>query len=89
MNYWRTGLLVVMAGAVMLVVVPPVLAKTPAESDGDLVAIHGLGDKYRAGTNIDDDYKVGSKIGLNRGIPGRWLVQGLGEVTTLTANLTV
>jgi tetratricopeptide (TPR) repeat protein len=45
---------------------------------GELVAIHGQGDKYKSGTEVDDA-RVGEKIGLNRGIPIRWLVQGLGE----------
>jgi tetratricopeptide (TPR) repeat protein len=49
--------------------------------DGDLVAIHGQGDRYKSGTEIgnDSDSRVGEKIGLNRGIPIRWLVQELGE----------
>jgi tetratricopeptide (TPR) repeat protein len=47
--------------------------------DGDLVAIHGQGDRYKSGTDVEDDSRVGEKIGLNRGIPIRWLVQGLGE----------
>jgi tetratricopeptide (TPR) repeat protein len=49
-------------------------------SNGQLVAIHGLGDRYAVGTDIDDDYKVGSKVGFNRGIPVRWLIQTLGEL---------
>jgi tetratricopeptide (TPR) repeat protein len=47
--------------------------------DGDLVAIHGRGDQYKLGTEVDSDSRVGEKVGLNRGIPIRWLVQGLGE----------
>jgi tetratricopeptide (TPR) repeat protein len=47
--------------------------------NGDLVAIHGQGDRYKSGTDVSDDSRVGEKIGLNRGIPIRWLVQGLGE----------
>jgi tetratricopeptide (TPR) repeat protein/V8-like Glu-specific endopeptidase len=49
-------------------------------SSGQLVAIHGYGDQYRENTEIDDKSKVNSKIGLNRGIPVRWLVQNLAEV---------
>ncbi len=48
-------------------------------SNGQLVAIHGLGDRYQPGTDLDDDYKVGTKVGLNRGIPIRWLIQYLKE----------
>jgi tetratricopeptide (TPR) repeat protein len=47
--------------------------------DGDLVAIHGQGDRYQPGTDVDIDSRVGEKIGMNRGIPIRWLLQGLGE----------
>jgi tetratricopeptide (TPR) repeat protein len=49
--------------------------------DGDLVAIHGQGDRYKSGTEIDNNgnSRVGEKIGLNRGIPIRWLIQELGE----------
>jgi tetratricopeptide (TPR) repeat protein len=49
------------------------------DTNGQLVAIHGQGDRYQENTEID--YKktseVGNKIGYNRGIPIRWLVQGL------------
>jgi S1-C subfamily serine protease/Tfp pilus assembly protein PilF len=48
--------------------------------NGQLVAIHGQGDRYKENTEIDDKSKVGSKIGYNRGIPVRWLVQSLAEV---------
>ncbi len=57
-------------------------------SDGDLVAIHGQGDRFREGTEIDNDSRVDSKIGLNRGIPVRWLVQGLGEIGIIVAQKT-
>jgi tetratricopeptide (TPR) repeat protein len=49
-------------------------------SSGQLVAVHGYGDRYKENTNLDDKSKVDSKIGLNRGIPVRWLVQNLAEV---------
>jgi tetratricopeptide (TPR) repeat protein len=41
------------------------------DSQGRVVAIHGLGDKYNEGTDINDNanYRVGQKIGINRGIP--------------------
>jgi tetratricopeptide (TPR) repeat protein len=53
---------------------------------GRLVAIHGQGDRFRENTQVEDlsniDNKaamagVGTKIGYNRGIPTRWVVQGL------------
>ncbi len=51
------------------------------DGDGRLVAIHGRGDRYGENTDLDDETsKVGSKIGYNRGIPIRWLVQGLASV---------
>jgi tetratricopeptide (TPR) repeat protein len=49
-------------------------------SNGQLVAIHGLGDRYKDNTEIDNKSQVGSKIGYNRGIPVHWLVQNLAEV---------
>jgi tetratricopeptide (TPR) repeat protein/S1-C subfamily serine protease len=49
-------------------------------SDGQLVAVHGQGDRYTSGTDIDDNSRVGEKIGYNRGIPVRWLVQNFGEL---------
>jgi tetratricopeptide (TPR) repeat protein len=50
------------------------------DGNGQLVAIHGQGDKYKENTEIDNKSRVDSKIGLNRGIPVRWLVQNLAEV---------
>jgi tetratricopeptide (TPR) repeat protein len=53
--------------------------------NGRLVAVHGHGDRYTENTqaevkpsNIGKE-EVGSKIGLNRGIPVRWVVEGLGK----------
>jgi uncharacterized protein YjbI with pentapeptide repeats len=46
---------------------------------GQLVAIHGQGDRFQENTEIDNQSRVGSKIGWNRGIPIRWLVQNLSE----------
>jgi tetratricopeptide (TPR) repeat protein len=48
-------------------------------SEGQLVAIHGFGDRYKAGTEIADDSKMNSKFGYNRGIPVLWLVQLLNK----------
>jgi tetratricopeptide (TPR) repeat protein len=47
------------------------------DSNGQLVAIHGQGERYGENTRLDDKSQVGSKIGYNRGIPIRWLVRGL------------
>jgi tetratricopeptide (TPR) repeat protein/S1-C subfamily serine protease len=49
------------------------------DSSSQLVAIHGQGDRFTKNTEIDDKSRVDSKIGLNRGIPIRWLVQILEE----------
>jgi tetratricopeptide (TPR) repeat protein len=57
-------------------------------SAGLLVAIHGLGGNIGENTMLrdnSDNSEVGTKIGLNRGIPVRWIVQNLGE---LGINLT-
>jgi tetratricopeptide (TPR) repeat protein len=48
--------------------------------NGQLIAIHGYGDKFRENTLTDEKFRVDSKIGLNRGIPIRWLVENLAEV---------
>ncbi len=56
------------------------------DRDGRLVAVHGQGDKYRKNTqiavasptgNLTARAKVGTKIGVNRGIPVHWLMQGI------------
>jgi tetratricopeptide (TPR) repeat protein len=41
------------------------------DSQGRVVAIHGLGDRYVIGTDItnNDNSRIGQKIGINRGIP--------------------
>jgi tetratricopeptide (TPR) repeat protein len=60
------------------------------DGNGQLVAIHGQGDRFRENTLIDNKSRVDSKIGFNRGIPVRWLVQNLAEVgiNLLTARST-
>jgi tetratricopeptide (TPR) repeat protein len=50
------------------------------DGNGQLVAIHGYGDRYKANTSTDDKSRIDSKIGFNRGIPVRWLVQNLAQV---------
>jgi tetratricopeptide (TPR) repeat protein/S1-C subfamily serine protease len=49
------------------------------DSSGQLVAIHGQGDRFRENSEVDNNTRsrIGSKIGLNRGIPVRWLMQNL------------
>jgi tetratricopeptide (TPR) repeat protein/V8-like Glu-specific endopeptidase len=62
------------------------------DSNGRLVAIHGQGDKFTENTQAEEvasniiKEKVNSKIGYNRGIPVRWVVQGLGELGILVGN---
>jgi tetratricopeptide (TPR) repeat protein len=55
---------------------------------GRLVAVHGQGERYRENTQLETVIssgintiraEVGSKIGYNRGIPVRWVVQGLAD----------
>jgi tetratricopeptide (TPR) repeat protein len=38
-------------------------------SQGQIVAIHGKGDSFEQGTDTNDDYRLGEKLGINRGIP--------------------
>ncbi len=56
--------------------------------EGRLVAIHGQGERYRDNTQLEKlpesvtipiKSEVGNKIGYNRGIPVRWVVEGLTE----------
>jgi tetratricopeptide (TPR) repeat protein len=49
-------------------------------SSGQLVAIHGRGDQFKENTDLDNNLRVNSKIGYNRGIPVRWLVQNLADL---------
>jgi tetratricopeptide (TPR) repeat protein len=55
------------------------------DKNGRLVAVHGSGDRYTENTQAKvkpsntGKEEVGSKIGLNRGIPVRWVVEGLGR----------
>jgi tetratricopeptide (TPR) repeat protein len=48
-------------------------------ANGELVAIHGIGDRYQAGADVDEK-KLNTKIGYNRGVPVSWLVQSLGKI---------
>jgi tetratricopeptide (TPR) repeat protein/S1-C subfamily serine protease len=55
---------------------------------GQVVAIHGLGDRFKEGTETLDDYRVGRKIGYNRAIPVNTLVQGASKIgSNLGSNL--
>jgi Flp pilus assembly protein TadD len=62
------------------------------DRDGRLVAVHGYGDRYKENTQAEEvasntaKKEVNSKIGYNRGIPVRWVVQGLGELGILVGN---
>jgi tetratricopeptide (TPR) repeat protein len=62
------------------------------DRDGRLVAVHGQGDRYKENTQAEEvasntvKKEVNSKIGYNRGIPVRWVVQGLGELGILVGN---
>jgi tetratricopeptide (TPR) repeat protein len=63
---------------------------------GELVAIHGMGDRYRANTlnkdvlsaKIQAQAALGSKIGYNRGIPVRWVVTILSGLTAKQAAIS-
>jgi Flp pilus assembly protein TadD len=55
------------------------------DKNGRLVAVHGSGDRYTNNTQAEvaglsniEKIEVGSKTGYNRGIPVRWVVEGLG-----------
>jgi tetratricopeptide (TPR) repeat protein len=52
------------------------------DGNGQLVAIHGQGDRYGENTETEDKsrHEVGSKIGYNRGISIRWLMQTLSKL---------
>jgi Flp pilus assembly protein TadD/S1-C subfamily serine protease len=58
-------------------------------TNGQLVAIHGVGDRYMSGTDDQDDFRLGSKLGINRGIPIRWLVQSLKSLGVSVGNAPV
>jgi tetratricopeptide (TPR) repeat protein len=48
--------------------------------NGQLVAIHGYGDRFRENTDTGNRSRVDGKIGYNRGISVQWLVQSLAEM---------
>jgi Tfp pilus assembly protein PilF len=62
------------------------------DKNGHLVAVHGEGDRYRENTQAENvasstwKWEVNSKTGSNRGIPVRWVVQGLGDLGILVGN---
>jgi tetratricopeptide (TPR) repeat protein len=62
------------------------------DRNGRLVAVHGQGDRYTENTQAEEVASrtvkkgVNSKIGYNREIPVRWVVQGLGELGILVGN---
>jgi tetratricopeptide (TPR) repeat protein len=55
------------------------------DRNGHLVAVHGQGDRYKENTQAEvvssntAKEAVNSKIGYNRGIPVRWVAQGLSD----------
>jgi tetratricopeptide (TPR) repeat protein len=50
------------------------------DTAGQLVAIHGIGDRYMEGSLTEGEAKVGAKTGYNRGIPAQWLVAELAKL---------
>jgi tetratricopeptide (TPR) repeat protein len=46
---------------------------------GKLVAVHGLGERFGTNTEINNSSRLDSKIGVNRGIPIRWVLLGLAK----------
>jgi tetratricopeptide (TPR) repeat protein/S1-C subfamily serine protease len=56
------------------------------DNNGRLVAIHGQGDRLTENTQVEMDSfipeygNIGRKIGINRGIPVRWVVQSLSKL---------
>jgi tetratricopeptide (TPR) repeat protein len=62
------------------------------DQDGRLVAVHGQGDRFKENTQAEEvasntvKKEVNSKIGYNRGIPVRWVVQSLGELGLLVGH---
>jgi tetratricopeptide (TPR) repeat protein len=50
------------------------------DSSGQLVAIHGYGDRFKENTEINNESRIDHKIGYNRGIPVLWLEQNLAKV---------
>ena len=62
------------------------------DQDGKLIAVHGKGDRVTENTQAEEvssnlaKAEVNSKTGYNRGIPIRWVVQGLGELGILVRN---
>jgi tetratricopeptide (TPR) repeat protein len=62
------------------------------DRDGRLVAVHGQGDRFTENTQAGEvasgmtKNEVNSKTGYNRGIPVRWVVQGLAGLGILVGN---
>jgi S1-C subfamily serine protease len=62
------------------------------DRSGQLVAIHGQGDRYQENTELSETYRrnskigfngtyrINSKIGYNRGIPSHWLIESLSAI---------
>jgi WD40 repeat protein/S1-C subfamily serine protease len=58
---------------------------------GQVVAIHGQGDKFAKNTDISDEYeyRLGEKIGINRGIPSNRLAVIINSFPTSVENKVV
>jgi Flp pilus assembly protein TadD len=62
------------------------------DQNGRLVAVHGQGARFTENTQAEEvtsniaKEEVNSKIGYNRGIPVRWVVQSLGELGILVGS---
>jgi tetratricopeptide (TPR) repeat protein len=50
------------------------------DSSGQLVAIHGQGERFKENTELDNQSRTGTKIGYNRGVPVRWLTASLSKL---------
>jgi WD40 repeat protein/Tfp pilus assembly protein PilF/V8-like Glu-specific endopeptidase len=59
-------------------------------SEGQVVAIHGRGDVFQDGTETGDvgNWRVGNKIGVNRGIPISQLKVVNNQVTAVNSNIS-
>jgi tetratricopeptide (TPR) repeat protein len=57
------------------------------DTKGRLVAIHGVGEKLKANTDVTNNSRAGNKLGYNRGIPVKWLAQWLRSSSSQPVNV--